>query len=189
MPSTLIEFTGLQLTLAPKLGNMSEQKVQILNDIQVKQMIKRISYQIYENHFNDKELIIAGIDGRGNYIAGLLTEQLAEISKIKVSFVSISLDKDNPSGSSVSLSDEKLKIADKNVIVVDDVLNTGRTLVYALTPFIRAKAKRIQVAVLVDRNHKNFPISADYIGMQLSTTLQEHVSVSIEKKKVNVYLT
>lgn len=185
----LIEFIGVQLTLAPNIGNMSEQKVQILNDIQVKQMIKRIAYQIYENHFNDKELIIAGIDGRGEYIAKLLADQLAEIAKVKIAFVTVSLDKENPTGSSVSLSDEKLKIADKNVIVVDDVLNTGRTLVYALTPFIRSKAKRIQVAVLVDRNHKNFPISADYIGMQLSTTLQEHVSVSIEKKKVNVYLT
>ncbi len=167
---------------------MSGQKMQILTDIQVKQMIKRISYQIYENHFNDKELIIAGIDGRGNYIAQLLADQLSEIAKIKISFITISLDKDNPSGGNVSLSDEKLKMTDKHVIVVDDVLNTGRTLVYALTPFIRAKAKKIQVAVLVDRNHKNFPISADYIGMQLSTTLQEHVSVTIEKKKVNVYL-
>ncbi|MES2558733.1 MAG: phosphoribosyltransferase family protein [Bacteroidota bacterium] len=174
--------------MAANLGNMSGQKMQILTDIQVKQMIKRISYQIYENHFNDKELIIAGIDGRGNYIAQLLADQLSEIAKIKISFITISLDKDNPSGGNVSLSDEKLKMTDKHVIVVDDVLNTGRTLVYALTPFIRAKAKKIQVAVLVDRNHKNFPISADYIGMQLSTTLQEHVSVTIEKKKVNVYL-
>ena len=188
MRSTAIEFTGLQLTLAPKLGNMSQQKVQILNNIQVNQMIKRIAYQIYENHFNDKDLIIAGIDGRGDYIAHLLADQLAEISKLKIAYVTIKLDKDNPTGSSVSLSNEKLTLQDKNVIVVDDVLNTGRTLVYALTPFIRAKAKRIQVAVLVDRNHKNFPISADYTGMQLSTTLQEHVSVTIEKKKVNVYL-
>jgi pyrimidine operon attenuation protein/uracil phosphoribosyltransferase len=174
--------------LAANLGYMSKQSIQILNDIQVKQMIKRIAYQIYENHFNDRELLVAGIDGRGEYIAQLIADQLSEISKLKISFVTITLDKENPTGSSVNLSDEKLNIADKNVIVVDDVLNTGRTLVYALTPFIRAKAKRIQVAVLVDRNHKSFPISADYIGMQLSTTLQEHVSVSIEKKKVNVYL-
>jgi pyrimidine operon attenuation protein / uracil phosphoribosyltransferase len=68
------------------------------------------------------------------------------------------------------------------------VLGVGCVLVYALTPFIRAKAKKIQIAVLVDRNHKSFPVSADYIGMELSTTLQEHISVTIEKKKVNVYL-
>jgi pyrimidine operon attenuation protein/uracil phosphoribosyltransferase len=167
---------------------MNDTRVQILTDMQVKQMIKRISYQIYENHFNEKELIIAGIDGKGNHIAQLLFDELSAISKIRLHLLQIHIDKKNPTGSGVTLSDEKLKLADKKVIVVDDVLNTGKTLVYALTPFIRAKAARIQTAVLVDRNHKNFPVSADYIGMSLSTTLQEHVSVTIEKKKVNVYL-
>jgi pyrimidine operon attenuation protein/uracil phosphoribosyltransferase len=167
---------------------MSSPNVQILNDLQVKQIIKRIAYQVYENHFNEKDLVIAGIDGRGTYIAQLLFDELVSISKIKIELLNITLDKVNPTGSTVKLSNENAKIADKNVIVVDDVLNTGRTLVYALTPFIRAKAKRIQIAVLVDRNHKDFPVMADYTGMQLSTTLQEHVSVTIEKKKVNVYL-
>lgn len=167
---------------------MTTNKVQILTDSQVKQMIKRIAYQIYENHFNDKELIIAGIDGRGYQIAGMLHDELLTIAGLKLSLVCIQLDKENPTGAGVHLDNEQLKLSSKSVIVVDDVLNTGRTLVYALTPFIKAKAKRIQVAVLVDRNHKNFPISADYVGMQLSTTLQEHVSVTIEKKKVNVYL-
>ncbi len=162
--------------------------VQILTDVQVKQMIKRIAYQVYENHFNDKELVIAGIDGRGYQIASMLYDELTDIAGIKLSLLNIQMDKENPTGAGVHLDNEQLKLTDKSVIVVDDVLNTGRTLVYALTPFIKAKARRIQVAVLVDRNHKNFPISADYIGMQLSTTLQEHVSVTIEKKKVNVYL-
>ncbi len=167
---------------------MSSPNVQILNDLQVKQIIKRIAYQVYENHFNEKNLVIAGIDGRGTYIAQLLYDELVSISNIKIELLNITLDKVNPTGSTVKLSNENAKIADRNVIVVDDVLNTGRTLVYALTPFIRAKAKRIQIAVLVDRNHKDFPVMADYTGMQLSTTLQEHVSVTIEKKKVNVYL-
>ncbi len=167
---------------------MSSPNVQILNDLQVKQIIKRIAYQVYENHFNEKNLVIAGIDGRGTYIAQLLYDELVSISNIKIELLNITLDKVNPTGSNVKLSNESAKIADRNVIVVDDVLNTGRTLVYALTPFIRAKAKRIQIAVLVDRNHKDFPVMADYTGMQLSTTLQEHVSVTIEKKKVNVYL-
>jgi pyrimidine operon attenuation protein / uracil phosphoribosyltransferase len=167
---------------------MSSETIQILTDSQVKQIVKRIAYQVFENHFNDKELIIAGIEGRGTYVAQLLFDELTSISKIKVILIEIALDKTNPSGHTVKLSNENITIADQHVIVVDDVLNTGRTLVYAITPFIRAKAKKIQVAVLVDRNHKNFPISADYIGMELSTTLQEHVSVIIEKKKVNVYL-
>lgn len=168
---------------------MANSKVQILNDLQVRQMIKRIAYQIFEQHIQEKELILAGISGRGDAIGHFLFDELSAIAgKLKISYTTISLNKDNPTGSGVSLSDHKLNIADKNIVVVDDVLNTGRTLVYALTPFIRSKAKRIQVAVLVDRNHKNFPISADYVGMQLSTTLQEHIEVLIEKKKVSVYL-
>jgi pyrimidine operon attenuation protein/uracil phosphoribosyltransferase len=121
-------------------------------------------------------------------MAQMLFDELQTITKIKVTLVHIYLDKASPTGGGVKLSDEKLNSTDKNIIVVDDVLNTGRTLVFAITPFIRSKAKRIQIAVLVDRNHKNFPISADYIGMELSTTLQEHVDVTIEKKKVSVYL-
>jgi pyrimidine operon attenuation protein/uracil phosphoribosyltransferase len=167
---------------------MSDKTIQILDDSQVKQIIKRIAYQIFENHIHDKELVLAGIDGRGTHIAQLLYNELTTISKIKVQLLNIELDKTNPIGSGVKLSDDKIRLTDQNIIVVDDVLNTGRTLVYALTPFIRAKAKKIQIAVLVDRNHKNFPVSADYRGMELSTTLQEHVSVTIEKKKVNVYL-
>jgi pyrimidine operon attenuation protein/uracil phosphoribosyltransferase len=147
-----------------------------------------MAYQIYENNFGEKELIIAGIEGRGSSIAELLFEELSKICKIKLHLLEIHLDKKNPTGGSVLLSDEKIKITDKNVVVVDDVLNTGKTLVYGLTPFIRNKAKQIRVAVLVDRNHKNFPISADFIGISLSTTLQEHITVLIEKKKVNVYL-
>lgn len=167
---------------------MNSNQLQILNHLQVKQILKRIAYQIYETHFNEKELVIAGIEGRGFSVAQLLVDELMIIAKIKVQLITISMDKVNPTGSGVSLSNEKAKLNNLPIIVVDDVLNTGKTLVYGITPFIRAKAKRIQVAVLVDRNHKNFPISADYIGMQLSTTLQEHVSVEIQKGKINVFL-
>jgi len=168
---------------------MSIKKTQILADSQVKQIIKRIAYQIFENHFTDKSIILAGVEGNGTYIAQLIHDELVSITSIKVQQIIISLDKQNPTGSGVHLSDEKIKLSDKNVVVVDDVLNTNRTLVYALTPFIRARAKRIQVVVLVDRNHKKFPVAADYIGLQLSTTLQEHIEVNIEKKKVSVNLT
>jgi pyrimidine operon attenuation protein/uracil phosphoribosyltransferase len=74
------------------------------------------------------------------------------------------------------------------VVLVDDVLNTGRTLIYAMVPFLAAKVKSIQVAVLVDRNHHSFPVNADYKGISLQTTLQEHVTVVMEKRKISVYL-
>jgi pyrimidine operon attenuation protein / uracil phosphoribosyltransferase len=163
-------------------------KTQILGDPQVKQIMKRLAYQVYENNFNEKELIIAGVEGRGTQIAEMLCKELASICKIKLHSTAIVLDKSNPVEKQVILGNIALKVTNKVVIVVDDVLNTGKTMLYALIPFVKDKAAKIQTLVLVDRNHKTFPVAADYIGTQLNTTLQEHIEVSIEKGKVQVYL-
>ena len=167
---------------------MSENRHQILNDSQVKQIMKRLAYQVYEKNFNEKELIIGGIKGRGMVVAQMLQEQLGEICKLKTVLLEVSLNKETPSEQQVTVDNTQVKLADKTILVVDDVLNTGKTLLYALVPFVKAKSKTIQTLVLVDRNHKAFPVSADFIGTSLSTTLQEHISVSIERKKINVYL-
>lgn len=164
------------------------EKTQILNDSQVKQILKRLAYQVYESNFNEKELVIAGIEGRGVKVAALLCEQLAEISKLKLHTTDIVMDKSNPADKQIVLSNPKLKATDKVVIVVDDVLNTGKTLLYSLIPLVAQKARKIQTLVLVDRNHKTFPVAANYIGTQLSTTLQEHIEVKITQSKINVYL-
>ena len=167
---------------------MATKKIQILNDIQVKQILKRIAYQVFENNFNEKELIIGGIDGNGFLVAQMLHEQLSAISKLKISLIKISVNKKDPSEKNLTVNDDKIKLAGKNILLVDDVLNTGRTMIYALLPFIRAHSNKIHTAVLVDRDHKSFPVSADFIGISLSTTLQEHITVTIVKNKVNVYL-
>ncbi len=167
---------------------MMSGKTQILSDKQVKQILKRLAYQVYENNFNEKELIIAGIEGRGVQVAELLCKELAEICKIKLSVTDIVLDKSNPAQKQVILSNNKLSVKDKVVVVVDDVLNTGKTMLYSLIPLVSDKARKIQTLVLVDRNHTSFPVKANYIGTALSTTLQEHIEVNISKGKVNVYL-
>ena len=167
---------------------MVVKKIQILNDTQVKQILKRIAYQVYENNFNEKELIIGGIDGNGFLVAQMLCEEISAVSKLKTSLIKVSLNKKEPSEKNLKVSDEKIDLHDKNILLVDDVLNTGRTMIYALLPFIRAHSKKIHTAVLVDRDHKSFPVSADFIGISLSTTLQEHITVNIDNKKVNVYL-
>lgn len=158
---------------------------QILNHTQVTQMAKRMAYQIYEHHFNEKELVIAGVEGRGQAIAELLCEEISAISKLKTINITVSVNKENPSQETTKLS-EAMKLQGKKVVVVDDVLNTGRTLLYALLPFLNAAS--IQTAVLVDRSHKSFPVKADFIGVSLATTLQEHVAVEIERKKISVFL-
>jgi pyrimidine operon attenuation protein/uracil phosphoribosyltransferase len=154
-------------------------KTKIVDATQVKKIIRRMAYQIFERNFDAKDLVFAAISGQGN--------ELSEISKIKTQTIDILIDKANPLPSEVVLN-PAIGLANKTIVMVDDVLNTGRTLIYAMTPFLGKQVKSIQVAVLVDRNHPSYPVNADYKGVSLQTTLQEHVSVEIERKKINIYL-
>jgi pyrimidine operon attenuation protein/uracil phosphoribosyltransferase len=163
-------------------------KTQVLDSKQISKMIKRMAYQIYESNFSEKELILMGIAGQGYELAKLIQSELEEICSIKLQLTQLELNKLKPEESQITLKPDNIKFANKSIIVVDDVLNTGKTLIYSCLPFLKWQVKKLQVAVLVDRNHKNFPISADFIGISLSTTLQEHIHVVMEKKKINVYL-
>jgi pyrimidine operon attenuation protein/uracil phosphoribosyltransferase len=162
---------------------------QVLNSAALTQKIRRIAFQIYENNFEEKEILVAGIIGEGYALAQLICEHLAEISKIKAKAIKIDLNKEIPYERPVVFDCDVKVFEQKVIIVVDDVLNTGRTFSYSLAPFLAMHVKKIQVAVLVDRNYRKFPISADYIGYELSTTLSDHVEVVIsDEKKRGVYL-
>lgn len=163
-------------------------KTKILEPKQVEKVIKRMAYQIYEKNFDKKELVFAAIAGRGFEVATLIKAELDSISSIQTRLLEIKISKDKPSFNEASVDLGKFNYTDKNIVLVDDVLNTGRTLIYGMQPFLKLSTGSIQVAVLVDRNHKSFPVSADYIGLSLQTTLQEHVSVTLSKGKVTVYL-
>ena len=154
------------------------------NDIH--KTVKRIAYQIYETHFEDSQLILAGIAHNGVILAKRIREELEKISDIDVIFIEIKVDKKNPINAIV-LS-KKLEVCENNsVVVVDDVLNTGSTLIYAVTHFLSIKLKKLQTAVLVNRNHKNFPIKGDFKGISLSTSIKEHIGVAFGNNE-GVYL-
>jgi pyrimidine operon attenuation protein / uracil phosphoribosyltransferase len=162
---------------------------QILNQNQVLQKIRRIAFEIFENNFEETEIVIAGVRGQGYVFAEMLAKTLQEISGILSSAVLIDVDKDIPYDSPVEFDCDERFLEKKTIIVVDDVLNTGRTFAYSLSPFLSIPVKRIQVAVIVDRNYRRFPILADYIGYSLSTTLSEHVTVILDDtEKMGVYL-
>lgn len=156
-------------------------KVQILNEEQIELMLERIAYEIVERNITEKDIVLAGIKNRGYSLAQVLQRKVEHLSELKVRLVAIEIDKRNPINCSLSETNDLDK---KSIIVVDDVANSGRTMLYALHPFLNVIAKKIQIAVLVDRKHKSYPICSDYVGRQLSTTLDEHVEVKIENGKV-----
>jgi len=159
----------------------------ILDAQQINHKIKRIAYQIYETFSSDKEVVIAGICGNGFVFAQELSRMVEEISPIKVTLCEITIDKKNPM-MPVSTSVESSQYTNKSVVIVDDVLHTGTTLVYGVKHFLDTPLKKLKTAVLVDRNHKKYPIKADFKGLSLSTSLQEHVNVVFDKENTAVYL-
>jgi pyrimidine operon attenuation protein / uracil phosphoribosyltransferase len=140
-----------------------------------------MALEIIENNPDEKELILVGIRGSGSVVAKSIQEMLAEISDIKTEAISLTLDKKEPK--EVILS-QKMDFDNKVIIVVDDVANSGKTLLYAMKPFLEFQPKKIQTLVLVGRSHNSFPVHPDYVGLSIATTLQEHIYVEVNDDKV-----
>jgi pyrimidine operon attenuation protein / uracil phosphoribosyltransferase len=157
-------------------------KTLILNSVQVDQKIRRIAYEIFENNFKEKALVLAGIDGQGYSFAKLLAAELETISSTTLKVVKVSLDKLAPQQSEVTLDIDTKELRKKCIILIDDVLNTGRTLAYGMKPFLTSEVKKIEVAVLVNRSNTLFPITPTYTGYELTTILNDHVEVILGKK-------
>jgi len=156
-------------------------KKYILDKQVAEKKLQRIAYEILENNIDEKRIVLAGIPENGVVIAKSIQETLAAISSIKTELISISLDKRNPK--EVTLS-KILDFNDQVVIIVDDVVNSGKTLLYSVKPFLDFQPKKIQTLVLVERSHNNFPVQPDYVGLSISTTLHEHIFVEVEGDQV-----
>lgn len=161
---------------------------QLLNSKQIQQRIDRLAFQVYEDNFDQDELIIAGIAKSGFVFAKQLQTALKNICSIKTNLIEIEVDKDFPTKVRMEPSLSKEALKDKVVIVVDDVLNSGKTLIYSLRPFLDADMRKIRTVLLVDRDHKRYPVEADFVGITLSTTLQDHIRVDLSPGKEAVYL-
>ncbi|MBX2926787.1 MAG: phosphoribosyltransferase [Saprospiraceae bacterium] len=155
--------------------------MKILNQHQIEQKIRRLAIEILENNYEETELILAGINNNGYAFAALLLEDLQKISPIRFTLTRIRLNPAHPTEFPVQTEMPVEAMAGKVVIIVDDVANTGRTIFYACKPLLDALPKRLEVAVLVDRKHKNFPIRADYVGIALNTTLKNDIDVQIRE--------
>jgi pyrimidine operon attenuation protein/uracil phosphoribosyltransferase len=162
---------------------MPNSNTRILDHQKVEQKINRIAYQIYEDHYDQEDIIMAGIAKNGFVLAEMLCAKLNEISPIKVKLLELQINKKNPINSQVELDLTEKEMKDKSIVIVDDVLNSGKTMMYGLQYFLKAPLKRLSTAVLVNRSHKRFPVNADYVGMSLATTLKEHIEVTFDDPK------
>ena len=162
-------------------------KTIILNHTDIANRIRRIAYQIYEVNADESEVIIAGIETKGYTLAERITEVLESISPIKVSLCSLKINKKSPLDS-VKSSLESEQYTNKSIVLVDDVLKSGSTLMYGVRHFLNVPVKQLKTAVLVDRNHKKYPIKVDFKGISLSTSLQDTVKVVFSDKGDIAYL-
>jgi pyrimidine operon attenuation protein/uracil phosphoribosyltransferase len=159
----------------------------ILNHQEIEHKIRRIAYQIYETFVDEPEIVLAGIASNGFVFAKKLAVELERISTIKISLCEVFINKQNPNiPITTSLSKESYE--NKGVVLVDDVLNSGTTLIYGVKHFLEVPLKKLKTAVLVDRNHKKYPVKADFKGLSLSTSLLEHVQVVFENNADHAYL-
>jgi pyrimidine operon attenuation protein / uracil phosphoribosyltransferase len=150
----------------------------ILTSEDIDRKLKRMAIEITENNFAETEIVLLGIFDRGLYIAKYLQAELQKQKSWNVYLGEINIDKKNPLQSAIEIKiDTDLK--NKTIIIVDDVANSGKTIFYALKPLMDLSLNKIQLAVLVDRQHKSFPITADYVGLSISTTLQNMIYVEI----------
>ena len=166
---------------------MTKDKKQILNKPEIVQIIKRMAYQIYEQNHEVEKIYFFGIAENGYQLAELICEQLGEISQIKTEVTLMDMDKS--ARSQPSLDHVKMPESDAlHLIVVDDVLNSGRTMMHAFDPLLRLDVAKLQTCVLVNRSHKRFPIEVDYKGFELGTTIEEHIEVHLSKEDYSASL-
>jgi pyrimidine operon attenuation protein / uracil phosphoribosyltransferase len=160
---------------------MTATKNYILGQEAAEKKMRRMALEIIENNEDETAIILAGIRESGSVVAKNIQQMIKEFSSINTKLLSLVLDKKMPG--EVTLS-EKMDFSNKVIVVIDDVANSGKTLLYAMKPFLDFHPKKIQTLVLVERKHTSFPVRPDYVGLSIATTLHEHIYVEVDGEKV-----
>lgn len=160
----------------------------ILSHQEIKQKITRLGHQLLENCFEEPAVYIGGICGNGIILAEELAKIIRSNSDLKVVVFEITVNKDEPWKDPITLSIDEQELKNAYIILVDDVLNSGKTMQYALMKFLERPTKAIKTVALVDRTHRRYPIKADFVGMSLSTTLKERVEVTLSDTDSKAFL-
>jgi pyrimidine operon attenuation protein/uracil phosphoribosyltransferase len=160
---------------------MEKQRILILDKERINWKLQRMAYEIWEHNSNESSVTLIGIEGSGATVANNLAERLRNISPLAVDVINLKMNKKEPSSGEIKMNKN---ISDKSVILVDDVANSGRTLLYSLRPLLSADLKKVMIVVLVERKHKAFPISPDIVGYSVATTLQERIVVETKDNEI-----
>ncbi|HIF84317.1 MAG TPA: phosphoribosyltransferase [Flavobacteriaceae bacterium] len=162
-------------------------KHKILGQDRINKIVKRIAFQIHEKNQNESEIILIGILKNGFILSNLIEKELQKISKSKIQLLSIKVNKKSPLDS-VELSSDLNKIKNKSLVLIDDVLNSGKTLIHCVKYLLDVPLANFNTVVLIDRNHKKYPIKIDFKGLSLSTSIKENVSVVFDKNNSYAFI-
>ncbi|HRD57877.1 MAG TPA: phosphoribosyltransferase family protein [Ferruginibacter sp.] len=143
--------------------------------------LRRMAMEIAERNHNKRSLVLIGIKENGIVIAQIIANMLSKIFDGKINLISLSMDKSKPTAISLS---EEIDFNDANILLIDDVANSGRTMLYALKPLLETHPAQIQTLALVERTHKLFPIAVDYVGHSVATHTNETIIVKVENGEV-----
>lgn len=160
---------------------MAKERILILDKTRIGHKLQRMAFEVWEHNSNEKAITLVGIQGGGIAVAQNLAERLRGISGMDVQVVDIKMNKRQPLSGDIVLEQD---LSGRSVVLVDDVANSGKTLLYALKPLLNYELKKIMIAVLVDRKHKEFPVSPDIVGHSVATTLQEHILVETNEDEI-----
>ncbi len=158
-----------------------EHRNQIMTAEVATKKLRRMALQVVEQNYNTNQLILIGIKANGTVIAEKIGHFLKEVFAGEVIVLELSMDKKNPG---VITLNSEMNFTGKTILVIDDVANSGRTMLFALKPLLEQRPKKIQTLALLERTHKTFPVSVDYVGFSVSTTLDEHIAVVVENGEV-----
>ncbi|MBP6432293.1 MAG: phosphoribosyltransferase [Ferruginibacter sp.] len=156
-------------------------KKYILTETVAEKKLKRMALEVAERNYDEKEILLIGIKENGIVIANIIAKLMKDVFTGIITVVSLSMDKKKPTTITI---EKDIDINNKTILLIDDVANSGRTMLYALKPLLEKHPKKIQTLALVERTHKTFPVDVDYVGLSISTTLDEHIYVEVEKSRV-----
>lgn len=179
---------GARVDLLPSAQTIGMKRTRILTAREIEQKLRRIAHQINEDHYKDKTLFLVGVRPQGYRVAERLAQELRAISNAEIVLRSIALNKDKPWTEGMDFDGDFKAMKNKVVILVDDVLNSGKTLMYSSGYLLQSNPRKLAIATLVDRIHRTFPIRATYVGLTLSTNLKEHVNVELGVAEEAAYL-